>query len=83
MAFKRFQNIVAESRFLLPLSAIITAGACYMVGLVDNVLWMQLVCLVVAVVLLMELNSTNQLIRVVSQSTASMFLLRISGSSIS
>ena len=81
MAFKRFQNIVAESRFLLPLSAIITAGACYMVGLVDNVLWMQLVCLVLSTALMVELNNANQLLRVVSQATPA-FLLLLTGVSI-
>ena len=81
MAFKRFQNIVAESRFLLPLSAIITAGACYMVGLVDNALWMQLVCLVLSTALMVELNNANQLLRVVSQATPA-FLLLLTGVSI-
>lgn len=81
MAFKRFQNIVAESRFLLPLSAIITAGACYMVGLVDDALWMQLVCLVLSTALMVELNNANQLLRVVSQATPA-FLLLLTGVSI-
>lgn len=80
MAYKRFQNTVTESKAMLPLSAAVAAASCYQAGLVQQGLWMQLVCLVVAVVLLMELNSTNQLIRVVSQSTASMFLLLMSAS---
>ena len=61
MAFKRFQNSVAESRFLLPLSALITAGACYLSGLVTDGLWMQLVCLALSVVLVVELNNTHLL----------------------
>ena len=78
MAYKRFQNTVTESKAMLPLSAAVAAASCYQVGLVQQGLWMQLVCLAVAVVLLIELNSTHQLIRVVSQSTASVFLLLVS-----
>ena len=78
MAYKRFQNTVTESKAMLPLSAAVAAASCYQVGLVQQGLWMQLVCLTVAVVLLIELNSTHQLIRVVSQSTASVFLLLVS-----
>jgi hypothetical protein len=75
MAFKRFQNSVAESRFLLPLSALITAGACYLSGLVTDGLWMQLVCLALSVVLVVELNNTHLLLRVPSLSTPSFLLL--------
>ena len=78
MAYKRFQNTVAESKLLLPFAAMVAATACYLIGLVPQQLWMQLVCLVVAVALLVELNNSNQLLRVVSQSTAAMYLLLVS-----
>ncbi len=81
MAFKRFQNTVAESRFFLPLSAIITAGACYMSGLVEHALWMQLVCLALSTALMVELNNANQLLRVPSQATPA-FLLLLSATAI-
>ena len=78
MAYKRFQNTVAESKLLLPIAAMVSATACYFSGLVSQQLWMQLVCLVVAVALLVELTNSNQLLRVVSQSTAAMYLLLVS-----
>ena len=78
MAFKRFQNTATESRLMLPLAAIVAAAACYLSGLVEKQLWMQLVCLAISAMLFVELNSSNQLIRVVSQSTTAMFLLLVS-----
>ena len=75
MAYKRFQNTVTESKVMLPLAVVVAAAACYLTGLVEQGLWMQLVCLAVSTLLLIELNSSNQLIRVVSQSTAATFLL--------
>ena len=75
MAFKRFQNTVTESKFFLPLAVAISAGACYLSGLVTNALWMQLVCLLVSAILILELNSSHQLLRVQSQATPAMFLL--------
>ena len=75
MAFKRFQNTVAESRFLLPLAAIITAGTCYLAGLVTDRLWMQLVCLVLSTTMMIELNNANQLLRVPSMATPAFMLL--------
>ncbi len=75
MAYKRFQNTVTESKLMLPLAAIVAAAACYLSGLVEKQLWMQMVCLAVSAMMFVELNSTNQLIRVPSQSTTAMFLL--------
>jgi len=80
MAYKRFQNTVTESKALLPLSVAVAAAAVYQVGLLPQQLWVQLLCLAVGVVLLVELNSANQLVRVVSQSTPSMYLLLVSAS---
>ena len=69
MAYKRFQNTVAESKLLLPFSIAVTAAALYLSGIVDGGWWVQLMCLVVSTALLVELNNTNQLLRVVSQCT--------------
>lgn len=78
MAFKRLQNIVAESRLMLPFAALVTIGACYMYGLVADMLWMQMICLILSTYLLFELNRTNELLRVRSQMVSSMFLLLFS-----
>ena len=77
MAYKRFQNTFTESKFFLPLAVVITAGACYLTGLVSDTLWMQVVCLAVSVVMMLELNNSNQLLRVQSQATPAMFLLLV------
>ena len=78
MAYKRFQNTVAESKLLLPFSIAVTAAALYLSGIVDGGWWVQLMCLVVSTALLVELNNTNQLLRVVSQCTPAVFLLLVS-----
>ncbi|MBO4606864.1 MAG: hypothetical protein J5682_03080 [Prevotella sp.] len=80
MAFKRFQNIVAESRLILPFASLVAIGACYMTGLVADMLWMQLVCLILSTYLMFELNRSNQLLRVHSQMVSSMFLLLVCAS---
>ena len=80
MAYKRFQNTVTESKLMLPLSAIVVGASCYMAGLVSEGLWIQAVCLLVSSILFLELNNINQLLRVVSQSTPSLFLLLVSSS---
>ena len=80
MAFKRFQNIVAESRLILPFASLVAIGACYMTGLVADMLWMQLVCLILSTYLMFELNHSNQLLRVHSQMVSSMFLLLVCAS---
>ncbi len=75
MAYKRFQNTVTESKFFLFFSVATSASACYLTGLVPDALWMQLVCLFVSTVLMLELNSSHQLLRVQSHATPAMFLL--------
>lgn len=77
MAYKRFQNIFTESKFFLPLAIAVAGGAIYLYGLVEEGWWMQLTCLAVSTLLLLVLNSTHQLIRVVSQATPAMFLLLV------
>lgn len=77
MAYKRFQNIVAESKLLLPFAVLVTGAACYLAGLVAGGWWVQLMCLVVSTALLVELNISNQLLRVVSQCTPAMYLLLV------
>ena len=77
MAFKRFQNIVAESKFILPFAAVVTIGACYMIGLVADFLWMQIICLILSAFLILVLNNSNQLLRVRSQMISTMFLFLV------
>jgi hypothetical protein len=77
MAYKRFQNTVMESKMLFPFTVVIAAAAIYLAGLVEGGWWIQTACLVVSVMLMGELNSSNQLLRVVSQSTPSMYLLLV------
>ncbi len=77
MGYKRLQNTVTESKALMPVAATIAAAACYLTGLVEQELWMQLVCLAVSTILLLELNSANQLLRVNSQATAATYLLLV------
>ncbi|MBO4850349.1 MAG: hypothetical protein J5529_05520 [Prevotella sp.] len=77
MAYKRFQNIFTESKIFLPLSIAVAGGACYLYGVVEGGWWMQLACLAISTILLAELNSSHQLIRVSSHATPSMFLLLV------
>ena len=78
MAYKRFQNTFTESKFFLPLAIAVTGGAVCLYGLVGEGWWMQLTCLAISTLLLLILNSSHQLIRVVSQATPAMFLLLVS-----
>lgn len=77
MAYKRFQNTVMESKMLLPLVAVVMAASLYLAGVVEGGWWIQTICLAVSTALLAELSSSNQLLRVVSQATPSMFLLLV------
>jgi len=75
MSYKRFQNVVMESKLLLPLTTCIMVAALYCYGIIDGGWWVEAACVAVATTLLSELNSSNQLLRVVSQATPSMYLL--------
>ncbi len=77
MAYKRFQNTFTESKFFLPLAIAVTGGVVGLYGLVGEGWWMQLICLAISTLLLLILNSSNQLLRVVSQATPAMFLLLV------
>ncbi|MCI6160004.1 MAG: hypothetical protein PUH24_07840 [Prevotellaceae bacterium] len=75
MAIKRFQNKVAEGRYLLPSVALYTLGVWYLEGLVPQKLYVQIVCFSVATYLMVELNNNNALIRTYSRMVSSSFLL--------
>ena len=75
MAFKRFQNIFAESRFALPFLMVVTLATWVCCGLWEERLWMQAICLGMSTYLLIELNNANQLLRVYSKMVSGSFLL--------
>ena len=69
--------MVMESKMLLPFCVVVAAAALYLAGVVEGGWWIQTACLAVSVMLIGELSSSNQLLRVVSQSTPSMYLLLV------
>lgn len=75
MAYKRFQNIFAESRFSLPFLMVVTVATWVARGMVEERLWMQTICLGMSTYLLIELNNSNQLLRVYSKMVSGSFLL--------
>lgn len=75
MAYKRFQNIFAESRFSLPFLMVVTLAAWVGRGMIEERLWMQTVCLGMSTYLMIELNNANQLLRVYSKMVSGCFLL--------
>ncbi|MBR5654380.1 MAG: hypothetical protein IKX22_09905 [Prevotella sp.] len=75
MAFKRFQNIFAESRFSLPFLMVVTVATWMFRGLLEDRLWMQFICLGMSTYLMIELNNANQLLRVYSKMVSGSFLL--------
>lgn len=75
MAFKRFQNVVAESRFTFPFFALLTIAVCVKSGMVEQRLWVQTACLALSTYLMIELNNVNQLLRIYSRMVSASFLL--------
>lgn len=75
MAYKRFQNIVAESRVTLPFFIVLAIAVCVKMGMVEQHLWVQTACLALSTYLMIELNNVNQLLRVYSRTVSAMFLL--------
>lgn len=75
MAYKRFQNIVAESRATLPFFIALALAVCVKMGMVEQRLWVQTACLALSTYLMIELNNVNQLLRVYSRTVSAMFLL--------
>lgn len=75
MVTKRFQNIVAESRMALPITAAYACIMCVAGGLISSHLWIQFGLLAVTSFLMMELNNTNALIRIYSRMVSCSFLV--------
>lgn len=67
MAKKRIQNIVAESRFALPVTAVYALLMSMACGLAERNLWIQFAVLAVSSYLMVELNNSNAIIRVYSR----------------
>ncbi|MBR1462979.1 MAG: hypothetical protein IJ604_06315 [Prevotella sp.] len=74
MAVKRFQNKVAEGRYVLPIVAAYALGIWYLGGLVGQKLYVQLAFTVLSTYLMVELNNSNALIRVYSRMVSCSFL---------
>lgn len=72
---KRLQNIVAESRLTLPVTAVVAAAVWLLAGLVQGGTWMQFACFVVTAYLMVELNNSNALIRIYSRTVSCSFIL--------
>lgn len=72
---KRLQNRIAESKATLPLMAIygVAMGATIMVH--NDMMWMPFVCLTIAAVLMMEMNTTHALIRIYSRMVSCSFIV--------
>ena len=72
---KRFQNRVAESRFMLPAVAAYGVVMWLLCGLIQQQWWMQFACFVVSTYLMVELNNSNVLIRIYSRSVSAAFII--------
>lgn len=70
---KRLQNKIAESRWALPVTLIVTASLWVLRGLGDPQVWPCLACMVIATLFMVELNNSNSLIRIYSRMVSSSF----------
>ena len=75
MAIRRIQNRIAESRFLLPTTAIIALCICLLAGLVQKQQWIPFLLFAIATYFFAELNNTNALLRIYSRTVSSSFML--------
>lgn len=71
---RRLQNRVAESRKLLPFTAVCAALVWIVAGVLGGELWIQFACFAVASYLMVELNTTNALIRIYSRLVSCSFI---------
>jgi hypothetical protein len=72
---KRIQNIIAESRYTLPITAFYSIGIWLIAGLVSQQWWIQFGCFVVSALMMMFLNKENMLIRIYSRLVSSAYLV--------
>ncbi len=71
---RRLQNRVAESRMLLPFTAVYAALVWTAAGVSDGGLWVQFACFAAASYLMVELNTANALIRIYSRLVSCSFI---------
>lgn len=67
MMRRRMQEKIAVSKAALPLTLVYTLGACLAAGVVERGLWLQAACLLLSVLLMVQLNNANALIRIYSR----------------
>ena len=72
---KRIQNIIAESRYTLPITAFYSILIWLIAGLVSQQWWVQFGCFVVSAWMMMMLNKENMLIRIYSRLVSSAYLV--------
>jgi hypothetical protein len=72
---KRIQNIIAESRYTLPITAFYSIFIWLIAGLVSQQWWIQFGCFVVSAWMMMLLNKENMLIRIYSRLVSSTYLV--------
>lgn len=71
---KRVQNIVAESRRTLPFTAAYAVVVWLLAGLIGHNMWLQFICFVLAVFMMVQLNNKNLLIRIYSRLVSSSYI---------
>ncbi len=70
-----FQNIVAQSRKTLPITAVYTAVMAFLLFTIDNSLWLHMACVVLTGYVMLLINNNNALIRIYSRLPSSIFLV--------
>jgi len=71
---KRIQNRTAESRRTLPIAMLYGTAIWVLAGLFQEQWWIQFVCFVLSVLMVMRINSKNLLIRIYSRSVSVAFI---------
>lgn len=72
---KRIQNRIAESRFTLPITTVITLAVWLAGGIIEKQLYVRFALLGVSTYLMVEMNNRNALIRTYSRMVSCSFLL--------
>lgn len=72
---KQFQNRVAESGLILPITAGITFMVWLLCGLIAHGWWGQLLCFIATTYLMVELSNSNALLRIRSRMVSCTFLV--------
>lgn len=75
MAYRRLQNVIAESKALLPFSLLLAGYAWVKAGYAVSGMWIQAACLLLTVYLAEMLNYSHGLLREESHMTGSLILL--------